>query len=98
MKAQLTDAGLDIPVSISDMAYGWRSAGDIAPMVDVVDFFMINDFPFFAQDATTGGASGAWTFFANDVKYFQGIAQGKPLMVTQVRATFLLFRFCQTKN
>ncbi|KLO16578.1 glycoside hydrolase [Schizopora paradoxa] len=86
MKAQLTDAGLDIPVSISDMAYGWRSAGsaaDIAPMVAIVDFFMINNFPFFAQDATTGGAPGAWTSFANDMKYFQSIAKGKPLMVTQ---------------
>jgi len=85
MKAQLVDAGLgDIPVSISDMAYGWQVAGgDIAPMVDVVDFFMINTFPFFAQDATTGGAAGAWSYFLNDVKYFQRIAQGKPLMVTQ---------------
>ncbi len=84
MKAQLTDAGLDIPVSISDMAYGWQNAGDISPMVDVVDFFMINDFPFFAQDATTGGSPGAWSYFRSGVKYFQSIAKGKPLMVTQV--------------
>lgn len=96
MKAQLSDAGLsDIPVSISDMAYGWQNAGgDITPMVDVVDFFMINNFPFFSEDATTGGSAGSWNDFVRDVEYFQSIAEGKPLMVTQVRAVHLRFDLC----
>lgn len=84
LKQEFTSAGLDIPISISDMAYGWQQAGDISSMVEAVDFFMINDFPYFAGDATTGDSDKAWSDFTGDIKYFQGIANGKPLLVTQV--------------
>lgn len=85
MRQEFTSAGLDIPISISDMAYGWKQAGDISSMVEAVDFFMINNFPYFAGNAQTGGSDQAWSDFTSDVKYFQGIANGKPLLVTQVR-------------
>ena len=46
MKSTFANAGLsDIPVSISELAYGWQISGDISSMVDAVDFFMINNFP-----------------------------------------------------
>lgn len=87
MKSKFVSAGLDMPVSISDMAYGWQNAGDISSMVSAVDFFMINDFPYFSNDATTGGSEVAWNDFFKDLQYFASIANGKHLMVTQVRKT-----------
>ena len=94
MKNDFANAGHpDIPVSISDMAYGWQQAGDISSVADAVDFFMINNFPYFAWDARDGGSSTSWNDFTSDIKYFEGIANGKPLLVTQ--ASFLVpWKFC----
>jgi len=84
VKKNFTKAGLSIPLSISDMAYGWQSAGNITPVADAVDFFMINNFPYFAWDATSGGnQSTTWADFTSDMEYFANISQGKPLLVTQ---------------
>ena len=89
MKADFAAAGLsDIPVSTSELAYGWQISGNITAMVDAVDFFMINNFPYFAFDATTGGSDIAWADFLNDMDYYASIAQGKPLLVTQVSFLF----------
>ncbi|KAI5118469.1 hypothetical protein M0805_003730 [Coniferiporia weirii] len=52
-------------------------------MVAAVDFFMINNFPYFGQKATTGGSSTSWSDFTKDITYFTSIAKGKPLLVTQ---------------
>ena len=84
MKANFKAAGLDIPVSISDLAYGWQISGDITPVADAVDFFMINNFPYFAFDAESGGSDASWSDFTNDIAYFESIADGRPLLVTQV--------------
>lgn len=86
MKSAFESAGADIPVSISDMAYGWQSAGDISSVAAAVDFFMINNFPYFAADAQDGGSETSWNDFTKDITYFEGIADGKPLLVTQVCA------------
>ncbi|KAL5498324.1 hypothetical protein ACEPAH_2466 [Sanghuangporus vaninii] len=84
MKSDFANAGHpDIPVSISDMAYGWQSAGDISNVADAVDFFMINNFPYFAWDAQGGGSETSWKDFTGDISYFESIANGKPLLVTQ---------------
>ena len=85
MKSAFNKAGAgDIPISISDMAYGWQSAGDISSVADAVDFFMINNFPYFAWDAQDGGSDTSWNDFTKDISYFEDIANGKPLLVTQV--------------
>ncbi|EJD05096.1 glycoside hydrolase [Fomitiporia mediterranea MF3/22] len=83
LKSDLKNAGLDIPVSISDMPYGWQSAGDISSVADEVDFFMINNFPYFAQNAENGGSKSSWDSFVNGIDYFESIAKGRPLLVTQ---------------
>ena len=90
MKANFKAAGLDIPVSISDLAYGWQISGNITPVADAVDFFMINNFPYFAFDAQFGGSETSWNDFLNDMEYYASIAQGKPLLVTQVQPFFFL--------
>lgn len=51
-KAQL--ASLEIPVTISEMAYGFQEhngATDVLAAIDVVDAHIL---PFFASDASTG--------------------------------------------
>ncbi|KAL5525109.1 hypothetical protein ACEPAF_8978 [Sanghuangporus sanghuang] len=84
MKADFAAAGLsDIPVSTSELAYGWQISGNITAMVDAVDFFMINNFPYFAFDAQSGGSNTSWADFLSDMDYYASIAQGKPLLVTQ---------------
>ena len=85
MKSNFSAHGLsDIPVSISELAYGWQISGNITSMVEAVDFFMINNFPYFSFDATTGGSDVAWNDFLNDMNYYASISEGKPLLVTQV--------------
>jgi len=85
-KSQFKAAGLDVPVSVSDMAYGWQSAGQTSASsqgAKAVDFFMANVFPYFSSSATTGGSQGAWNSFKKDIEFFESIAGGKPIMVTQ---------------
>lgn len=53
-------------------------------MQEVVDFFMINNFPYFAFDATSGGNFTSWNDFLNDMDYYANISTGKPLIVAQV--------------
>jgi exo-beta-1,3-glucanase (GH17 family) len=53
--AKSTLANLEIPVTISEMAYGYQEhdgAPDVLAAIDVVDAHIL---PFFAQDASTGG-------------------------------------------
>ncbi|TDL26979.1 glycoside hydrolase [Rickenella mellea] len=84
MKSDFKNAGIpDIPVSISDMAYGWQSGGDVSSVVTAVDFFMINNFPYFGSKAESGGSDSTWKSFTSDITYFQKMANGKPLLVTQ---------------
>ncbi|KAJ7629058.1 glycoside hydrolase [Roridomyces roridus] len=84
MRANFTSAGLTIPISISELAYGWQSSsGNITDLASQLDFFMINEFPYFAQNAEAGGDPSTWTNFLADLEYFEGLAGGRPLLVTQ---------------
>jgi exo-beta-1,3-glucanase (GH17 family) len=86
VKSQFKAAGLEIPISISDMAYGWQSSGQTSPespVAKAVDFFMANNFPYFSNSASWGGSSEAFDSFKSDITFFEGIANGKPILVTQ---------------
>jgi len=86
LKGKFSKAGLDIPISISDMAFGWQSAGQTSSSSSVakaVDFFMINTFPYFGSSASWGGNSDAWSSLTKDIQFFEGIAGGRPLLITQ---------------
>lgn len=68
------------------MAFGYQSAGqksssDAVPKA--VDFFMINTFPYFGQHASWGGSDSSFEAFKSDISFFESIASGKPLLVTQ---------------
>jgi exo-beta-1,3-glucanase (GH17 family) len=86
IRSQFKAAGLDIPISISDMAYGWQQAGQTSsssPVAEAVDFFMANVFPYFSNTASWGGDQGAFDSFKSDISFFEGIANGRPILVTQ---------------
>ena len=72
------------------MPYGWQTGGDISSVVQAVDFFMINNFPYFSPSAKTGGDPQSWKDFTSGIDYMAGIANGKPLLVTQVGVVILL--------
>jgi len=86
IKGTFKSAGLDIPISISDMAFGWQQAGQTkssSVVAQAVDFFMVNTFPYFSQSASWGGDSNAWSAFTSDISFFEGLADGRPILVTQ---------------
>lgn len=89
MKQNFQDANLDIPVSISELAYGWQQAGDTTSVANAVDFFMINNIPYFSQNAAYGNSASSWSNFMSDMNYYKSISQGKPLLVTQVSSSIL---------
>jgi len=85
MKTQFKNAGLNIPVSISEMAYGYQQAmsSGAQSVIDAVDMAMINTFPYFAQDAHEGGSNYSWNDFTSDINWFKQHFSGKTLLVTQ---------------
>ncbi|KAJ7929443.1 hypothetical protein B0H13DRAFT_1859655 [Mycena leptocephala] len=76
-------AGLDIPISISEMSYGWRISGNTIAISDVVDFFIINGFSYFVQNAQMGSSNSSWQNLPTDMEYFETLANDWPLLITQ---------------
>ncbi|KIY47143.1 glycoside hydrolase [Fistulina hepatica ATCC 64428] len=70
---------LGIPVTISEMAYGFMENADAIPIFDAVDLVDAHMLPFFSQQASTGGA--AWPIVMSDISYFH--AGGKKIYLTE---------------
>jgi exo-beta-1,3-glucanase (GH17 family) len=47
-------SSLGIPVTVSELAYGYQERGGAQNVLDAVDFINIHILSFFAQNATTG--------------------------------------------
>ncbi|KAK0433038.1 glycoside hydrolase superfamily [Armillaria borealis] len=74
-------SSLGIPVSISEMAYGYQERGgadDILGAVDLIDGHML---PFFSQQAST--ASASWPIVLADLDWFVENGQGKKIYLTE---------------
>src|SRR5579863_7674786 len=59
LQAQVLDAkkclsGLGIPVTVSELAYGYQERGGAQNVLDAIDSINIHMLPFFAQTASTG--------------------------------------------
>ncbi|KAI0695960.1 hypothetical protein C8T65DRAFT_698546 [Cerioporus squamosus] len=75
-KKQLADVG--IPVTVSEMAYGYQKNKDKAQAVlDAIDSINIHMLPFFSPDAST--AQKAWPIVERDLKYFTDHGKGKKM-------------------
>ncbi|KAI0790648.1 glycoside hydrolase superfamily [Abortiporus biennis] len=70
-------SGLNIPVTVSEMAYGYQEHGGAQDVLDAIDFINIHTLPFFAQDASTGSA--AWPIIERDLKWFIDHGKGKKM-------------------
>jgi len=81
MAAKTTLAGLKIPVTISEMAYGFQKhdgAADVLAAIDVIDAHIL---PFFASDASTGDQ--AWKNVQNDLDWFVQRVGGRKIWFSQ---------------
>ncbi|KAK0226693.1 glycoside hydrolase superfamily [Armillaria fumosa] len=74
-------SNLGIPVTISELAYGYQvrdGAKDVLAAVDLIDAHML---PFFSQQAST--ASASWPIVLNDMNWFIANAPGKKIYLSQ---------------
>ncbi|KAK7692914.1 hypothetical protein QCA50_004552 [Cerrena zonata] len=70
-------SSLHIPVTVSEMAYGYQEHGGAQNVLDAIDFIDIHMLPFFAQDASTGAAS--WPIVKRDLQWFIDHGNGKKM-------------------
>ena len=47
-------SSLGIPVTVSELAYGYQERGGAQDVLDAIDFINIHMLPFFSQKASTG--------------------------------------------
>jgi len=74
-KAQL--AGVQIPVTVSELAYGYQERGGAQDVLDAIDYINIHMLPFFSSLATTGAL--AWPLVETDMNWFIQHGNGKKM-------------------
>lgn len=82
-KAKKTLAPLGIPVTVSELAFGYQSHPGSDAVLKAVDSINAHILPFFSQKATTGAA--AWPLVQADLSYFKENGGGKKIYFDQVR-------------
>ncbi|KAN0090824.1 glycoside hydrolase family 17 protein [Tylopilus felleus] len=75
LKAQL--AGVQIPVTVSELAYGYQERGGAQDVLDAIDYINIHMLPFFKPNATTGAQ--AWPLVMTDADWFIQYGDGKKM-------------------
>ncbi|TFK54069.1 hypothetical protein OE88DRAFT_1732786 [Heliocybe sulcata] len=70
-------SSLNIPVTVSELAYGYQERGGAQDVLDAVDFINIHMLPFFSQNAST--AKNAWPLVQNDLDWFIQHGNGKKM-------------------
>ncbi|KDQ57758.1 glycoside hydrolase family 17 protein [Jaapia argillacea MUCL 33604] len=74
-------SSLGIPVTVSEMAYGYQERGGAQDVLDAVDFVNIHMLPFFSQQAST--ADQAWPIIMNDLDWFSQRSAGKKMYLDE---------------
>ena len=80
LKAQL--ASVQIPVTVSELAYGYQERGGAQDVLDAIDYINIHMLPFFSTLATTGAA--AWPLVETDMNWFIANGNGKKMYFDEV--------------
>ncbi|KAG2129837.1 glycoside hydrolase superfamily [Suillus bovinus] len=75
LKSKLRDVG--IPVTVSELAYGYQERGGAQDVLDAIDFINIHMLPFFSALATFGAA--AWPLLEIDMNWFIEHGNGKKM-------------------
>lgn len=79
-KAQL--AGVQIPVTVSELAYGYQERGGAQDVLDAIDYINIHMLPFFSSLASTGAL--AWPLVETDMNWFVQHGGGKKMYFDEV--------------
>lgn len=81
--AKKTLAPLAIPVTVSDMVYGFTKDGGSQPVLEAIDQISIHTLPFFYTKASTGGA--AWPLVQSDLNWAMGqnALKGKKIILDE---------------
>ncbi|KAF9012436.1 glycoside hydrolase family 17 protein [Cyathus striatus] len=74
-KANLSS--LNIPVTVSELAYGYQERGGAQELLDALDSINIHMLPFFSQEAST--ANNSWPLVLNDLQWFIDHGKGKKM-------------------
>lgn len=78
-KAKL--ASLGIPVTVSDMAYGFQSNGGAQDVLDAMDQVNAHILPFFAGKASS--AKNSWPLVISDINWFFAHTKGKKVYLDE---------------
>ncbi|KAI0297168.1 glycoside hydrolase superfamily [Russula brevipes] len=77
LAAKKSLSSLGIPVTVSELAYGYQERGGAQNVLDAIDFIDIHMLPFFASTASTGDQ--AWPLVLNDLNWFIKHGNGKKM-------------------
>ncbi|KAA1472847.1 glycoside hydrolase [Dentipellis sp. KUC8613] len=72
---------LNIPVTVSEMAYGYQKTPGFQEVLDSMDFINVHMLPFFSQDASN--ASDAWPIIRRDMNWFAAHGNGKKMILDE---------------
>ncbi|CAK5268687.1 unnamed protein product [Mycena citricolor] len=81
LAAKANLSGLGIPVTISEMAYGYQSNGGAQDVLDAIDIIDAHMLPFFSTKASTGSKS--WPIVLTDLDWFVANGEGKKIYLTE---------------
>ncbi|KAJ6457141.1 glycoside hydrolase superfamily [Mycena vitilis] len=74
-------SSLQIPVTISELAYGYQEDDGAKAVLDAIDLIDAHMLPFFSPKAST--ASKAWPDVLNDLNWFVDHGEGKKIYLTE---------------
>jgi exo-beta-1,3-glucanase (GH17 family) len=79
--AQKFLAPLGIPVTVSELAYGYQTNDDAQLVLDTIDFVDLAMLPYFNASATT--AYKSWVFIQNDLTWITDRVKGKKIILSE---------------
>ncbi|KAH6909232.1 B-(1-6) glucan synthase [Coprinopsis sp. MPI-PUGE-AT-0042] len=81
-------ANLQIPVTVSEMAWGYQSRQNDGSMevLRAIDFVDVHTLPFFSQEASTAWAS--WPIVMKDLNWFFSNSGGKKIYLSQPNSPY----------
>ncbi|KAI0278503.1 glycoside hydrolase superfamily [Russula aff. rugulosa BPL654] len=77
LSAKKNLSSLDIPVTVSELAYGYQENGGAQNVLDAIDSINIHMLPFFSSKASTG--ANAWPLVLDDLNWFIEHGRGKKM-------------------
>lgn len=82
VQAKQNLTSLDIPVTVSELAYGYQERGGAQDVLDAIDSINIHMLPFFSQEASTANMS--WPLVQQDLQFFIDHGNGKKMYLDEV--------------